>query len=49
MTIINVNNKQIKDNVGNVKDLSRHPFFVKKADEAKSFLKKNGLPSSPKK
>lgn len=45
MATIAVNKKpQDKDKVGKVKDLSKHPFFIKKAKEAIAFLKKNGLP-----
>lgn len=35
--------------VAKVEDLSNHPFFVKKAEEAKAFLKKNGFPTTTKK
>jgi len=41
--------KATKDTVGKVKDLSTQPLFVKKASEAKAFLKKHGLPSTHKK
>jgi hypothetical protein len=43
------NGKATKDTVGKVKDLTTQPFFVKKANEAREFLKKNGLPSTHKK
>lgn len=42
--VIKKNAKPIKDSVGKVKDLSKEPFFVKKAEEAKAFLKKHGRP-----
>jgi hypothetical protein len=28
----------------NLKDFGHHPFFVKKAEEGKAFLRKNGVP-----
>ena len=38
-----------KVNVSNaVKDHSNDPFVVKKAEEAKAFLQKNGFPGQPK-
>lgn len=43
------NGKATKDTVGKVRDLSKEPFFVKKANEAKAFLKKHGLPATHKK
>jgi hypothetical protein len=46
---IKKNGKATKDTVGKVKDLSAQPLFVKKAKEAKEFLKKHGLPSTHKK
>lgn len=49
MASIAVNKHRSKDKVGKVKDLSEHPFFVKKAKAAKAFLKKNGPPSTAKK
>ena len=49
MASIAVNKKRSKDKVGKVKDLSDHPFFVKKAKDAIVFLKKNGRPSTTKK
>ena len=41
--------KAKKDTVGKVKNLSGDSVFVKKANEAKAFLKKNGLPFTKKK
>ncbi|HEY9005888.1 hypothetical protein [Ohtaekwangia sp.] len=49
MTSISISKKRPKDKVGNLKDLSKHPFFAKKAKEAIAFLKKNGPPSAAKK
>jgi len=46
---IMIKKKSSKDKVGKVKDLSKHPFFVKKAEEAAAFPKKNGVPSTTKK
>lgn len=36
----------VSDKVGNYE---KHPFFVKKKEAAKAFLKKNGLPALVKK
>lgn len=49
MASVTINKQAAKDKVGKVKDLSKHPFFVKKAKEAVAFLKKNGVPSTTKK
>jgi hypothetical protein len=46
---IKKNGKTTKDKIGKVKDLSTQPFFVKKANQAKAFVKKHGLPSTHKK
>jgi len=46
---IKKNGKATNDTVGKVKDLSNEPFFVKKANEARAFLKKHGLPATHKK
>ncbi len=36
--------KTKKGTVGDVEDLSNHPFFVKKAQEAEAFIEKHGAP-----
>jgi hypothetical protein len=42
--------KKVKEVIANakvtdaVKDYSNHPFFLKKAEESKVFLEKNGFP-----
>lgn len=38
-----------KSTAGKATDLSEHPFFVKKAQEAEAFIKKHGLPFTNKK
>jgi hypothetical protein len=35
--------------VRNMRDYSNEPYFIKKAERAKAFLKKNGLPFQEKK
>lgn len=37
---------KVKDTVGKIKNLDDHPFFEKKAKEAKAFLQRHGLPES---
>ncbi len=43
-TVKQKNAKTRKAAAGKVTDLSEHPFFVKKAQEAEDFIKEHGLP-----
>jgi len=49
MKAVAIPKRKSKDKIGKVKDLSSHPFFVKKAKQTIAFLKKHGTPSTAKK